>query len=82
MEIKICPGCDGAGEIIVHDSIGSHETDYKKTRCERCKGTGRVYERNYTLEIPYADACSKEYLKADEFIVKIIRSTKDELQKH
>jgi len=64
-EIKICGFCKGVGSIEDHDF---RDSTYKE--CEKCKGTGRVIQRTYTLTLPLE---SKQiFYNKDREIIKII----------
>lgn len=49
MNIKICDRCEGTGKINETDIFG----DLEFLTCKKCKGSGRLYTRTFTLTIPY-----------------------------
>jgi len=52
MDIQLCKKCKGSGIIEEFDSRNSfHNT------CPNCKGTGKIWESNYTffINVPYSN---------------------------
>jgi DnaJ-class molecular chaperone len=51
MAIEICRKCKGHG-ILEYD-IGSHKAEYKETKCDVCKGSGREVVLQATKYLPF-----------------------------
>lgn len=73
--IKICPDCKGEGTSVVTNNWYELES----ITCGRCKGSGKVYERNYNLEIPFDDRNSPAFFIADKDIMDSIINLKKSL---
>jgi len=73
MNTIICKSCDGEGRIKE-----TEYRDWKYVQCSRCKGTGRLLSRTYTIEVPFTlepKELSVLY-KIDSKIIEIIRNLK------
>lgn len=74
-DIKICPDCKGEGTVFENLS----QNNYNLTECERCKGSGKVYRRNYALELPFVDRDNNRFKNLDKIIIDSIRELKKSL---
>lgn len=70
LEIKVCPICEGHGELKVDD----RHSKIDSVICKNCDGQGRVYYRHYEVNSPLSQ--KNRMYQMDEEIVKIIRESK------
>ena len=69
MAVVICSRCNGEGTIRESLPYG----DCEIVKCETCKGSGKMYERSFYLQIPFDDRNSREYYDTDSLIINQIR---------
>jgi Zn finger protein HypA/HybF involved in hydrogenase expression len=77
-DIKICPDCKGEGTIL---EVTEHliHNEYETVRCEKCKGSGKIYERTYTLQIPWIDKNDEKFHHVDKVILDSIKALRTKL---
>lgn len=76
-DVIICRTCKGTG--VVPKRSDTDISKYLFEKCNTCKGSGRMYVRSYTLEVAFPDKDSKELYRADNQMMKVINSVKEQL---
>lgn len=71
MKIAICDNCNGTGEIPKNRIISGE--DIQDFTCDKCKGSGRMATKQYTIEMPYSEDMHN-FIILDEKITETIRN--------
>ena len=74
-DIKICPVCKGEGRILLSIDYNDHEL----SECGYCKGSGKIYQRMYMLEIPFDYKNDSRFHKVDKNILDNIHELRKSL---
>lgn len=72
LEIKLCPQCEGHGELKIDDN----HSNVDSVICNNCEGLGRIYYRHYEVNIPITQ--KNRMYAIDEEIISILRKTKNQ----
>lgn len=73
MEIKICPSCEGTGEIS--EDVGTHYSEYESRPCSKCNGDEKIYTSTirYEFSLPFSNENRSLMYKIDSEIHDSIR---------
>ena len=70
MKIEICHTCEGKGTQIYYPY--EYSDDWEIIDCPKCTGTGRLYTKEYKLEMSFGEDVTKCH-KIDTEIIRLIR---------
>lgn len=72
MEVIICGTCKGTGKVEHWES--GHNPDKIISECPICKGTGRLLEDTYRVQVPFGtDIMKSGYYQVNSDIYDLIR---------
>lgn len=72
MNIEICNRCSGSGQVRGEDD-GRGNWEYEP--CTKCDSTGRIYTKQYKLEMSFGKDIN-DFHKIDSEMIKLIRNIK------